>query len=276
MLLGHTDGLSELRSSKDQLLPYAESFVEDDESTDSSEQILYTASFEELAKNVIQYDTIIWLSISLLLVLAWGFGIIMLLYLPVRRYILQKDIFSRKLYVTPNEIVYKLSRPSFIPFCGITTIERHIPLNLVIDIIIEQGCLQSKYGIHTFRIESVAHGKAAPVDELQIQGVSEPSVLRKVIITEASKTIQDVGKSWKPTALATEGESVARTGTEGPAVMRSPVKSLKMTASPHHTPVERRGMVPGDLLLNKLEEVNKSVKKLEFLIEKSHAPPESS
>ncbi|KAL5565977.1 hypothetical protein UlMin_029141 [Ulmus minor] len=153
----------------------------------------------------------------------------MLLYLPVRRYILQKDIFSRKLYVTPNEIVYKFSRPLFIPFCGITTIERHIPLNLVIDFIIEQGCLQSKYGIHTSRIESVTHGKATPVDELQIQGVSEPSVLRKVIITEASKTIQDVGKSWKPIALFAEGESMAHTRylTKGPAVMRSPVKSLK-------------------------------------------------
>ncbi|KAL5574211.1 hypothetical protein UlMin_023808 [Ulmus minor] len=218
MLLGHMDGLSELRSSKDQLLPYAESFIEDDETSDNSEQILYTASFEELAKNVIQNDTIIWLSISLLLVLAWGFGIIMLLYLPVGRYILQKDIFSHKLYVTPNEIVYKLSRPSFIPFCGITTIERPIHLNLVIDIIIEQDAIP--YGIHTFRIESVAHGKTTLVDELQIQGL--------VIITEASKTIQDVGKRWKPTVQAAEGESMACTGslTEGPTFMKSPVKSL--------------------------------------------------
>ncbi|KAL5580206.1 hypothetical protein UlMin_012648 [Ulmus minor] len=133
----------------------------------------------------------------------------MLLYLHVRRYILQKDIFLCKLYVTPNEIVYKLSRPSFIPFCKITTIERHIPLNLLVDIIIEQGCLQSNYGIHTFRIESV-------------------------IITEASKTIQDVGKSWKPTAIAAKGGSMARTGslTKGLAVMRSPVKSLKIIMEP--------------------------------------------
>lgn len=42
------------------------------------------------------------------------------------------------------------------------------------------GCLQSRYGIHTFRIESIAHGKAAAVDELQVQGVSNPSGLRKV------------------------------------------------------------------------------------------------
>lgn len=42
------------------------------------------------------------------------------------------------------------------------------------------GCLQSVYGIHTFRVESIAYGKAAPVDELQVQGVSNHGLLRKV------------------------------------------------------------------------------------------------
>lgn len=42
------------------------------------------------------------------------------------------------------------------------------------------GCLQSIYGIHTFRVESIARGKAAPVDELQVQGISDPDLLRKV------------------------------------------------------------------------------------------------
>ncbi|GAB4838101.1 hypothetical protein Ancab_027632 [Ancistrocladus abbreviatus] len=31
----------------------------------------------------------------------------MLLYLPIRRYVLRKEFRSRKLYVTPNSIVYK-------------------------------------------------------------------------------------------------------------------------------------------------------------------------
>lgn len=108
MLMGHTDGLSELRSSKDQLLADPEMELEDDEEAAYSEQIVYAASFEELARNHIKYDTIIWFSISLLLVLAWGVGIFMLIYLPIRRYVLQKDISSRKLYVTPSEIVYKV------------------------------------------------------------------------------------------------------------------------------------------------------------------------
>lgn len=42
------------------------------------------------------------------------------------------------------------------------------------------GCLQSIYGLHTLRIESIAHGGAASVDELQVQGVYNPGILRKV------------------------------------------------------------------------------------------------
>jgi len=43
------------------------------------------------------------------------------------------------------------------------------------------GCLQSAYSLYTFRIESIAHGKPAPVDELQFHCVHNPDFLRKVI-----------------------------------------------------------------------------------------------
>lgn len=108
MLMGHTEGLAQHQYSKDRLLSDLVSELDIDEAADFSEQILYEASFEEFGRYSVQYDTIIWLSISLLLVLAWGFGIIMLLYLPYRRYVLQKDFSSRRLYVTPRKIVYKV------------------------------------------------------------------------------------------------------------------------------------------------------------------------
>lgn len=107
--MGHTDGMSERRSSQDRLLSGSESGLDDEDTTDCSEEILYSASFDELADSIIHYDTIIWLSISLLLVLAWGVGVIMMLYLPFRRHVLKKDISSRRLYVTPSEIVYKVN-----------------------------------------------------------------------------------------------------------------------------------------------------------------------
>uniref|UniRef100_A0A6N2MDU3 DUF7642 domain-containing protein n=1 Tax=Salix viminalis TaxID=40686 RepID=A0A6N2MDU3_SALVM len=192
-------------------------------------------------------------------------GIILLLCLPIRRFMLQKDISSRKLYVTANEIVYKFSRPSIL-FWRVTTIEKRAPLSLVIDIIIEQGCLQSFYGLHTFRIESIAHGKAAPVDELRVQGVTDPGVLRKVIITEALKNLQDLGKGCEPT-LTGEEESLSRVGS----LSEGRVSNQKLEGSPRYTSLEHRGLIQGEMLLNKLEEVSKSVKKIESRIEKSRA-----
>ncbi|PIN21990.1 hypothetical protein CDL12_05290 [Handroanthus impetiginosus] len=276
MLMGNAEVLSEPGSAKDLMLSTPLSGLDGDEEAEDPLEVLYTASFEELSSKYVQYDTIIWLSISLLLVLAWGIGIIMLLYLPFRRYVLRKDVASRKLYVTSKEIVYKVSRPSFIPFCGETKIEKHVPLSMVIDIIIEQGCLQSVYGLHTFRIESIAHGKAAPVDELQVQGVHNPAALRKVVLSQASEGVLDASVSWNPYFQMAGGESMFGTGsfTLGLAVLASPSKDWKRIGSPLHAPTEPR--VPTDLMLNKLEEVNKSVKKIEFLIEKNQPATRAS
>ncbi|KAJ9188365.1 hypothetical protein P3X46_003729 [Hevea brasiliensis] len=253
MLIGHADGLSELGSSKDYLLSDPEPELDDDDDEFHSEQVLYAASFEELGENTIKYDTVIWVSISLLLALAWGVGILMLLYSPTTGYVLRKEISSRKLHV---------SRPSFIPFWGVAAIEKCVPLSSVIDVIMEQGCIQSVYGIHTFRVERIASGKAAPVGELQVQGVINPALLRKVIITEAAKNTQDVGKGWKPAAYTGEGKGKSRTVSfsEGAAAFKSPTKSWKMTSSPRYASMEPRSAVPSEVVLNKLEEVSKSVK----------------
>ncbi|XP_057999174.1 uncharacterized protein LOC110669541 [Hevea brasiliensis] len=292
MLIGHADGLSELGSSKDYLLSDPEPELDDDDDEFHSEQVLYAASFEELGENTIKYDTVIWVSISLLLALAWGVGILMLLYSPTTGYVLRKEISSRKLHVTwdiqflylcysqksKKEIAVhipllnlllfyyfpcvKVSRPSFIPFWGVAAIEKCVPLSSVIDVIMEQGCIQSVYGIHTFRVERIASGKAAPVGELQVQGVINPALLRKVIITEAAKNTQDVGKGWKPAAYTGEGKGKSRTVSfsEGAAAFKSPTKSWKMTSSPRYASMEPRSAVPSEVVLNKLEEVSKSVK----------------
>ncbi|KAI4364748.1 hypothetical protein MLD38_020802 [Melastoma candidum] len=250
MLMGHTDGLSERSMSKDPLLTGPISELDDGEDSDMAEEVVYAASFDELTAN------------------------------HVKRYVLLRDLSSRKLYVTPSRIVYKISRPSFIPFWRPVTIENQVPLSLVIDIIIEQGWLQSIFGMHTFRIESIAHGKAAPVDEIQVHGISNPSLLRKVIIREASKAIQDSGRMHnKPSAPAADGDNVGRATsvTDGSTVttFKSPSKSWKITGSPRVASVEHRNIVPNEVVLHKLEEVRKSVRKLEFLVEKSQGPEDS-
>ncbi|KAJ8505262.1 hypothetical protein OPV22_006148 [Ensete ventricosum] len=240
MLSGHAIGLHERSESDELLLEDPVSEVGDEE--ELSGKVLYAASFEELAKNHVQY-------------------------------VLQKDISSRRLYITSDMIVYKATRPSFLPFLGLTKIEKRIPLHLVIDIIIEQGCLQSNYGIHTFRIGSVAYGKAAPVDELQFQGVSNPGLLRKVIIIESTKRIREVGNR-KSAILPGEGMSTPtslRSLADIPPPSRWQSPSMKVKASPRRPLFQAGGLVPGDLLLHKIEEVKRSVKKLESVIAGSHS-----
>lgn len=105
MLMGNTEGIG---SAKNLLLSDPVSELDVDEEADNPPKAVYAASFDELSSKHVNYDTVIWLSISVLLVLAWGVGIILLLYLPYRRYMLQKDIASRKLYVTSEGIVYKV------------------------------------------------------------------------------------------------------------------------------------------------------------------------
>ncbi|GAA0142209.1 hypothetical protein LIER_42708 [Lithospermum erythrorhizon] len=278
MLMGHAEGLPRLSSTTDVLLSDPVSELDADEE-EHARRILHMASFEELSKKYVTYDTIIWASISLFLVLAWGIGAVMLLYLPFKRYVLQKHVTSCKLYVTPEEIVYKVKRPSYIPFWGEIKIEKRVPLSLVIGIIIEQGWLQSMFGIHTFRIESIAHKiAAAPVDVLQIQGVYEPDVLRRVIITEASKAIKKVGRGGRYTFQAVEGEGVARMGyfAGGSSVLRSPSRTYKVPGSPHPTISEHHRVGVSHDVLHKMDEVDKSLKRIESLMEKFNATPGST
>lgn len=75
---------------------------------EQGETILYNASFAEMEDKYIKYKTTWWVLTSLLLVLAWGIRLLMLIYIPILRYGLRKDFRSRKLYVTPNTVVYKV------------------------------------------------------------------------------------------------------------------------------------------------------------------------
>lgn len=55
------------------------------------------------------------------------------------------------------------------------------------------------------------------------------SVCFQIIVTEASKVIQEVGRSWRPASQIAEGETMVRMGSfEGPAVFRSPSKNWKV------------------------------------------------
>lgn len=65
----------------------------------------------EMEESFLNYQTKQWVLSSLLLILAWGIGVLILLYVPVRRFILRKGIQSRKFYVTRDAMmILKLNR----------------------------------------------------------------------------------------------------------------------------------------------------------------------
>lgn len=246
------------------------SLIEDEESSISG-KILYRATFDELEDSHVNYDAVLWILISLLLSMAWGIGILMLLYLPIRRYIIRKDIQSRSLYVTSHTIVYKVTRPAFLPCLGFTKVEKHVLLSLVTDVIIEQGCLQAAYGIHTIRVENLAHGKLTPVDEFQIQGVDNPRNFRKVILAEASKFGPEAGSvAYDPYRqdILIANPSLKNV-QEGPGSQSS---SWRIPYSPRKVTHDAGSLGSGDMLLiHKLDEVERSVKRIEALVEHSQS-----
>ncbi|KAK4342352.1 hypothetical protein RND71_038168 [Anisodus tanguticus] len=172
------------------------------------EAVIYTASFKETEDNFVKYQTARWVLYSLLLLLAWGIGLIMLLYLPLRRYILRKDIRSRKLYVTPNAIVYKVTRPVPFPCFGDLKKEKYVLLPSVADIVVEQGYLQSLCGVYSIRIENVGV-RRSPNNDLQIQGISDALDFRKAVLTRLSNLRSE---AFSRQASAVDGTSNLRIG----------------------------------------------------------------
>ncbi|KAF9680363.1 hypothetical protein SADUNF_Sadunf06G0113400 [Salix dunnii] len=220
--------------------------------------VLYTASFQEMEEKYVKYQTAQWVMYSLLLVLAWGIGIFMLLYVPVRRYISRKDIKSRQLYLTPNSIVYKVTRPVPFPCFGVLKKEKHVLLPSVADVIVEQGYLQSLFGVYSLRIENVGV-RRPPSDDVKIQGISNPSAFRKAVLARLSymrseivsrqvSTIEDI-----PSLRIDHSPALAWT---------SPSKSLKQDS------ISNSGFL---MLLQKLDEVGSSVKRVQMLIEEQHS-----
>lgn len=221
-----------------------------------SETVLYTASFDEMEENFVKYQTALWVMYSLLFILAWGIGLFMLLYLPVRRYILRRDIRSRKLYVTSDAIVYKVTKPVPFPCFGVLKKEKYVLLPSVADVVIEQGYLQSLFGVYSVRFEN-AGARRPPSDDVQIQGISNPDAFRKVVLAHLSRMRKE---TFSRQISSVEDASLRMMSPR--ATLTSP-SSFKYDPSPH----------PSEMILQKLEEVGNSVKRLQSIVEDQHSYP---
>ncbi|XP_004488117.1 uncharacterized protein [Cicer arietinum] len=215
---------------------------------ENEETVLYAASFQEMEKNFVKYQTVQWVLYSLLLILAWGIGLLMLLYIPIRRFILTKDIRSRTLYLTPNAIVYKVTRPVPFPCFGVLHKEKHVLLHSVADVVVEQGYLQSLFGVYSLRIENVGV-RRPPSDDVKILGIANPNAFKKAVMMRLSNMRNDIVSRQVSTL-----EDVSH-------LMMSPSKSLTYDST-HFGEL---------LLLQKLDEVGSSVKRIQTLFEEQQS-----
>ncbi|KAJ7568273.1 hypothetical protein O6H91_01G025600 [Diphasiastrum complanatum] len=268
-------------SSEDQLEAQllADPVSQDEEEDIGPGRIIYRATFQELEDNYVNYDTVRWIMMSLLLILAWGVGIFMLLYLPIRRYVVRKDIRTRKLYVTTDAIVHKMSRP-ILPCCGVRRREKYLLLPLVTDVIIEQGCMQSAFGVSSIRFETAGFGRPTHVDDIHIEGVVNPRLLRKVVLMAVSNLRKDRHLNGGSMIRSTSKEDIpveefppqhpstsyASSWPWQPQV--AGLTSWQVGYTPASTGQSNENqLVPGEKILQKLEQVEDSLKRIEILIE---------
>ncbi|KAH9652843.1 hypothetical protein KPL70_027213 [Citrus sinensis] len=213
------------------------------EREDDDDDVLYTASFQEKEDNFVQYQTAQWVLYSLLLILAWGIGLFMLLYLPVR---------SGLHWLLYFVFLAQVTRPVPFPCFGVLKKEKHVLLPSVQDIVIEQGYLQSLFGVYSLRIENVGV-RRPPSDDVQIQGVANPSDFRKAVLTRLSNMTNEVFSR----------EASAIEDVQNPKRSLSSITSMSPSKSSRHD-LSHSG---DQVVLQKLEEVGSSVKRVQALIE---------
>ncbi|KAH7278350.1 hypothetical protein KP509_38G037400 [Ceratopteris richardii] len=239
-------------------------------------KVLHSASFSDFERRFLSYETLQWILISLLLTLAWGVGIILLLYTPVRRYIMKQDFRSRVLYVTSDAIVYKVTKPAFIPWFGVSKIEKCILLPLITDIVLEQGCLQSLFGLHSIRIETLGQG---PLDAYSVSvcGMNNPRKFRKAVLMATSALKKDASfydSSFREKnvslglpRLHLQSSTRSQSFTSPQTVTDTPRQIFSHSYSDAHNPY-----VPanGETFLRKLEDIRIRAKKIETIILRQH------
>ncbi|KAK1315479.1 hypothetical protein QJS10_CPA06g02551 [Acorus calamus] len=206
-----------------------------------------------MEENYIRYQMSRWILYSLLLILAWGIGLFMLLYIPVRRHVIRRDFRTRQLYVTPDSIVYKVTRPVPFPCFGALKKKKYVLLHSVADIVVEQGYLQSLFGIYSIRIEYAGLTRPAS-DDVKIQGIADPRAFRKAVLMHIGRMkMESFNRQVSNSDLSSFGPG------NPPSSWFSPSRSLRNDSIP-----------PGQLILQKLEEVSSSVKRVQTLMEEQH------
>jgi hypothetical protein len=92
-------------------------------------EVVFRASFETFESNYVNYRVLMWVGFSTIMILAYGLGLVMLLYTPMIAYIARKDIQATRLYITSENVVVKVCSPcsSFSQSITLTYTHTHQP-----------------------------------------------------------------------------------------------------------------------------------------------------
>ncbi|XP_015166955.1 uncharacterized protein [Solanum tuberosum] len=148
-----------------------------------------------------------------------------------------------------------VTRPVPFPCFGDLKKEKYVLLPSVADIVVEQGYLQSLCGVYSIRIENVGV-RRSPRDDLQIQGIADALDFRKAVLMQLSN-LRSKAFSRQASVDDTSNLQISHSCTTS----MSPSRSIKHDSLSHS----------GDAaVLQKLEEVGSSVKRVQNLIEEHH------
>jgi hypothetical protein len=80
----------------------------------------------------------------------------------------------------------KQTCPFFFPCCGSTKREKHILFSLVTDVILEQGCMQARFGLHSIKIENAGQGNPnQPGADAIIVGIANARAFKQAVLAAA-------------------------------------------------------------------------------------------
>jgi hypothetical protein len=154
-----------------------------EEEEEYGNSLLVFGRFRNNTWSYVWYYTSGYILLSILLIPAYGVGLIMLLLAPAMIYVKYQDMINRRLFVTSETLVYKTSVPAIIPCCGNNVSEKHVMLSLITDVIVEQGWYAACFGLYTVKIENAGQG-AGPnaLADLRIVGLEDAKNFKKVVL----------------------------------------------------------------------------------------------
>ena len=149
-------------------------------------QVLWSANQEGMESAYKKYHTTLWCLLGLVLIPAYGVGLLLLLWAPVIWLNARDGFRARRFYVTEKGIVLRLREPVTCRCCGVNSAEKHLLHSVVTDVSVTQNFVQRWFGLHTIRVETPGQSRAGvdatATSDIEVLGLTEPMAVKAVLL----------------------------------------------------------------------------------------------